>query len=119
MVGLSIVPPVSAFAIVMGRKVRSVSRELQVTNQKHWILLTNQSPIIHKSQDSLAASTEMAEEKLSNIRTVRSFAMESREINSYKLTMDNVLQKAYKEAMINAKFYGTTGRTNKKTLHTT
>ena len=51
----------------------------------------------------------MAEEKLSNIRTVRSFAMESREINNYKLTMDNVLQKAYKEAMINAKFYGMTG----------
>ena len=51
----------------------------------------------------------MAEEKLSNIRTVRSFAMESREINNYKLTMDNVLLKAYKEAMINAKFYGMTG----------
>ena len=88
MVGLAIVPPVSVFAIVMGRRVRGVSRELQ---------------------DSLAASTEMAEEKLSNIRTVRAFAMERREINSYRVTMDNVLQKAYKEAMINAKFYGTTG----------
>ena len=88
MVGLGIVPPVSLFAIVMGRRVRAVSRDLQ---------------------DSLAASTEMAEEKLSNIRTVRAFSMEGREIDNYRVTMDNVLQKAYSEAMINAKFYGTTG----------
>ena len=60
----------------------------------------------------------MAEEKLSNIRTVRSFAMESREINNYKLTMDNVLQKAYKEAMVNAKFYGMTGNQHESQLST-
>ena len=48
MVGLSVVPPVSVFAILMGRKVKANSRELQ---------------------DSLAKSTEFAEEKLANIRT--------------------------------------------------
>ena len=48
MVGLSVVPPVSVFAILMGRKVKANSRELQ---------------------DSLAKSTELAEEKLANIRT--------------------------------------------------
>ena len=36
-------------------------------------------------QDSLAASTEMAEEKLSNIRTVRAFAMETKEMDNYKV----------------------------------
>ena len=88
MVGLSVVPPVSLFAILMGRKVRGISKEVQ---------------------DSLAASTDMAEEKLSNIRTVRAFAMEEREIRGYGEKMNNVLDKAYKEALVNAKFYGMTG----------
>ena len=88
MVGLAVVPPVSVFAILMGRKVRSISKEVQ---------------------DSLAASTDMAEERLSNIRTVRAFAMEEREIRGYGEKMNTVLDKAYREALINAKFYGMTG----------
>ena len=88
MVGLGIVPPVSVYAIYMGRKVRAVSKELQ---------------------DSLAASTELAEEKISNIRTVRVFAMENREIDAYGAKINSVLNKSYKEALINAKFYGMTG----------
>jgi len=88
MVGLGIVPPVSVYAIYMGRKVRAVSKELQ---------------------DSLAASTELAEEKISNIRTVRVFAMENREIDAYGAKINAVLNKSYKEALINAKFYGMTG----------
>ena len=35
--------------------------------------------------------------------------MENREIDNYQVTMSNVLNKAYQEAMINAKFYGMTG----------
>eukprot|EP00092_Neocalanus_flemingeri_P007319 GFUD01007905.1.p1 GENE.GFUD01007905.1~~GFUD01007905.1.p1 ORF type:complete len:656 (-),score=137.59 GFUD01007905.1:193-2160(-) len=88
LVGLGIVPPVSLYAIYMGKKVRLVSKELQ---------------------DSLAASTELAEEKLSNIRTVRVFAMENREIDAYGVKNNDVLNKSYKEALINAKFYGMTG----------
>jgi len=88
LVGLGIVPPVSVYAIYMGRKVRAVSKELQ---------------------DSLAASTEIAEERISNIRTVRVFAMENREIEAYSDKINTVLDKAYKEALINAKFYGMTG----------
>ena len=88
MVGLAIVPPVSMFAILMGRNVRRISREVQ---------------------DSLAASTDLAEEKLSNIRTVRAFAMEETEIRGYGRQMDQVLEKTYREALINAKFYGMTG----------
>jgi len=88
LVGLGIVPPVSLYAIYMGKKVRAVSKELQ---------------------DSLAASTELAEEKLSNIRTVRAFAMENREIEAYGAKINSVLNTSYKEALINAKFYGMTG----------
>jgi len=88
LVGLCIVPPVSVYAIYMGRKVRKVSKELQ---------------------DSLAASTELAEEKLANIRTVRVFAMEKREIEAYSKKINDVLNKSYTEALINAKFYGVTG----------
>merc|ERR1719350_1877685 len=88
LVGLGIVPPVSLWAIYMGRKVRAVSKEVQ---------------------DSLAASTEIAEEKLSNIRTVRAFAMENREIAAYGAKINDVLEKSYKEALVNAKFYGMTG----------
>ena len=88
LVGLGIVPPVSLWAMYMGRKVRAVSKQVQ---------------------DSLAASTEIAEEKLSNIRTVRAFAMENREIAAYGAEINDVLEKSYKEALVNAKFYGMTG----------
>ena len=88
LVGLGIVPPVSLWAILYGKQVRAVSKELQ---------------------DSLAASTEIAEEKLSNIRTVRAFAMEKREIDAYGAKINDVLNTSYKEALVNAKFYGMTG----------
>jgi len=88
LVGLGIVPPVSLWAIYMGRQVRAVAKQVQ---------------------DSLAASTEIAEEKLSNIRTVRAFAMENREIAAYGAKVNDVLEKSYIEALVNAKFYGMTG----------
>ena len=72
----------------MGKKVKNISKELQ---------------------DTLAASTSLAQEKISNIRTVRSFAMETREVEGYKEQMGKVLVKGQKEAMIQAKFYGVTG----------
>ena len=51
----------------------------------------------------------MAEERISNIRTVRAFATENREIQAYDQQMDNVLAKAKVEALAQAKFYGITG----------
>ena len=47
---LGIVPPVALWAVYMGKKVKSASKNVQ---------------------DSLASATEIAEEKISNIRTVR------------------------------------------------
>ena len=43
-------PPVALWAVYMGKKVKSASKNVQ---------------------DSLASATEIAEEKISNIRTVR------------------------------------------------
>merc|ERR1740128_1181661 len=87
-VGLGIVPPVAMWAVWMGKKVRGVSKEVQ---------------------DSLASATELAEEKISNIRTVRMFGKEEKEIVAYKFRMDRVLDISMKEALIQAQFFGMTG----------
>ena len=88
LVSLSVVPPVAAYGVYMGRKVRNTSREIQ---------------------DTLAASTQVAEERISNIRTVRTFAKEDSEISRYSKEMEKVLYAAQKEAKVQAKFYGWTG----------
>uniref|UniRef100_A0A0U9HVI2 ATP-binding cassette sub-family B member 10, mitochondrial n=1 Tax=Chrysomela populi TaxID=154003 RepID=A0A0U9HVI2_CHRPP len=88
LVGLAIVPPVAGIAVIYGRFVRNISR---------------------KVQDSLADSTKVAEEKISNIRTVKSFAQEPREIESYNKSIENVMKYCYREAKARAVFYGMTG----------
>jgi len=57
----------------------------------------------------LAQSTHIAEEKISNIRTVKSFGKEDQEMQRYDIEMRNVLDKTLKEALVQAKFYGMTG----------
>ena len=88
LVSLGVVPPVAAWAVIMGRKVRSTSRQVQ---------------------DALAEATQVAEEKISNIRTVRTFAKEESEVNIYDSEMKKVLKAAKSEALVQAKFYGCTG----------
>merc|ERR1719189_1550215 len=88
LVSLGVVPPVAAYGVLMGRKVRTTSRNVQ---------------------DALAESTQVAEEKISNIRTVRTFGKEFNEILKYDNEMDKVLDAAKKEAKVQAKFYGWTG----------
>ena len=60
---LAIVPAVAVGAVTYGRKVRALSKE---------------------AQDALAAANEVAEESLSGIRTVRSFAAEHHEVERYR-----------------------------------
>jgi ATP-binding cassette subfamily B protein len=60
---LAIVPAVAVGAVTYGRKVRGLSKE---------------------AQDALAAANEVAEESLSGIRTVRSFAAERHEVERYR-----------------------------------
>ena len=88
LVSLSVVPPIAAYGVIKGRKVRNTSRNVQ---------------------DALAESTQVAEERISNIRTVRTFAKEDDEINRYDTEMNKVLIAAKQEAKVQAQFYGFTG----------
>uniref|UniRef100_A0A7N8Y5V9 ATP-binding cassette sub-family B member 10, mitochondrial n=1 Tax=Mastacembelus armatus TaxID=205130 RepID=A0A7N8Y5V9_9TELE len=85
---LLIVPPVAGLAVIYGRYLRS--------NSKH-------------TQDALAEATQLAEERISNMRTVRSFGKELSEVNTYTQKSDKVLSLAKKEAVLRAGFFGATG----------
>lgn len=87
-IGLSVVPAVTIFAIAFGRYIKRLSKQVQ---------------------DVLAEATEVAEEKLSNIRTVRAFAQEEKEISNYVKSVNKVMTMKFKEAMAYGIFYGTTG----------
>jgi ABC transporter fused permease/ATP-binding protein len=64
---LAVVPAVAVGAVVYGRRVRKLSKEVQ---------------------DALAASNEVAEESLSGVRTVRAFAAEKHEVARYQSAME-------------------------------
>jgi ATP-binding cassette subfamily B protein len=63
LVMLAVVPPVALGAVAYGRRVRKLSRDVQ---------------------DALARASEVADETLSGIRTVRAFAAEPREAARYE-----------------------------------
>ena len=82
---LAVVPVVVLGAAVYGRALRDVSREVQ---------------------DALATSTEVAEETLSGIRTVRSFAREEQEQARYGDRIDLTFRLARRRARLGAVFGG-------------
>jgi ABC transporter fused permease/ATP-binding protein len=82
---LLVVPPVAITAVTYGRRVRKLSREVQ---------------------DALARSNEVAEESLSGVRTVRSFAAEAREVSRYRQAVTDALALARKRAYMAATFMG-------------
>lgn len=88
LVMLSIVPVVVLGAVFYGRMLRSLSREVQ---------------------DALARSTEVAEETLSGIRTVRAFAREDIESGRYGDAVMASLNLARKRARAGAIFQGVVG----------
>ncbi|XP_072031210.1 ATP-binding cassette sub-family B member 10, mitochondrial-like [Amphiura filiformis] len=85
---MSIVPPVAVLAIVYGRYVRNISKQVQ---------------------DSLANATEIAEERISSIRTVRAFSHESREMEAYSKKVEHVLELSKQEAKLWGLFFGSMG----------
>ncbi|XP_070577360.1 ATP-binding cassette sub-family B member 10, mitochondrial-like [Ptychodera flava] len=85
---LAIVPPVAACAVIYGRYMRKITKGVQ---------------------DSLATATEVADERISNIRTVRAFAQESRENHTYSTQLEKVLKLVYTEALARAGFFGMMG----------
>lgn len=85
---LGIVPPIAIAIVVYGRYLRNITKQ---------------------TQDSLAKSTEVAEERISNIRTVKAFGQELKEINMYDDSILDVFNLAKKEAFARAVFFGFTG----------
>ncbi|KAL0983813.1 hypothetical protein UPYG_G00133090 [Umbra pygmaea] len=85
---LMIVPPMAGLAVICGRYLRSISK---------------------RTQDSLAEATQLAEERISNIRTVRAFGKELTEVVKYTEKANYVLHLAKKEAFVLAGFFGATG----------
>ncbi|XP_001604666.5 ATP-binding cassette sub-family B member 10, mitochondrial [Nasonia vitripennis] len=88
LVGLAIVPPVAAMGILYGRFVKKISKDVQ---------------------NSLAVLNTTAEEKISNIRTVKAFAQELNEIENYRTKLQDLLQLCYKESFYRGIFFGMTG----------
>lgn len=50
--------------------------------------------------------SQLAEEKLSNIRTVRAFAHEDKECKTYEQKIQDVLKLSYKESLARGIFFG-------------
>lgn len=82
---LAVVPLVAAGAGFYGRKLRQVSKDVQ---------------------DALAVSSEVAEETLSGVRTVRAFAREESEVSRYRDAVDESFRLARYRAKLGAIFTG-------------
>jgi ABC transporter fused permease/ATP-binding protein len=85
LVMLAVVPPVAVGAVAYGRRVRKLSKEVQ---------------------DALAASNEVAEESLSGVRTVRSFAAEKHEVARYRGAVDRAFSLARNRIRQSSTFMG-------------
>jgi ATP-binding cassette subfamily B protein len=82
---LAVVPPIALGAVAYGRRVRKLSRDVQ---------------------DALAGSSEVAEEALSGIRTVRAFTAEPHEVTRYARAVTASFELARSRARIAAAFMG-------------
>lgn len=54
----------------------------------------------------MASATSVAQERISNIRTVKVFSNEDKERLAYKEKLDYVLKLAYKESFARGVFFG-------------
>jgi ABC-type multidrug transport system fused ATPase/permease subunit len=82
---LIVLPPLALLAAKFGGKVRKISR---------------------KVQESLGSASAVADESLSNIRTVRSFAAEPIESDRFQKALDKALEVAKKKIRLVANFTG-------------
>lgn len=88
LVMLAVVPFVAIGAMLFARRVRSLSKT---------------------TQDALAGASEVADETLGNIRTVRSFAREDFEVNRYGAKVDVAFQMGRRLALTYGTFQGAMG----------
>ena len=85
---MAIVPVVAIGATVFGRTIRHLSKDVQ---------------------DALARSTEVAEETISGVRTVRAFAAEEREFGRYSSANQDSYDLAARRAFAYGAFQGVAG----------
>ncbi len=85
---VAVVPLVVLGMALYGRMLKGMSRQVQ---------------------DALAAASEVAEETLSGIRTVRSFAAEPQEIGRYSGAVNTSFELARRRARLGAAFQGVSG----------
>lgn len=67
-------------------------------------------------QDSLAASNQVAEERISNIRTVKAFSQEKKEMFQYGEKMNDVLKLSIKESLMRGLFFAMVSGVNVSTF---
>jgi ATP-binding cassette subfamily B protein len=84
---LLVVPPVAIGAVLYGRKVRKISRNVQ---------------------DALAVASEVAEETIAGIRTVRTFTAEEAEAARYDAAVETSFELAKDRAYLVGRFMGAT-----------
>jgi len=82
---LVVVPPVAIGAVIVGRRIRKLSRH---------------------GQDALARAGEVAEETISGVRTVRSFGREREAAEAYSLAVENAFEIARHRARAVGSFMG-------------
>lgn len=88
LLAMAVVPVVAIGAALYGRWIQRLSTEVQ---------------------DALAASTEVAEESISGLRTVRSFAREEQEVARYGEAVEESYRLAARRALVTGLFQGTAG----------
>ncbi|ELU04240.1 hypothetical protein CAPTEDRAFT_149755 [Capitella teleta] len=88
MVAMCIVPPVFILSRYYGRYLQKITKNVQ---------------------DSLADATQVAEERLANMRTVRAFVQEKKEKAAYENKINDVLSLSQKEALARSIFWSSTG----------
>lgn len=88
LVGTAVVPCVAAMAIVYGRYLRNITREMM---------------------DKLAAVMKVGEERIGNIKTVKMFSKEEFENKLFSKELQDALEIGYRETKAKAIFYGLTG----------
>lgn len=88
LVSLGIVPCVAAMAIVYGRYLRNITRQVL---------------------DQLAETMKVGEERLSNVKTVKMFCREPQEAVLFTSHLKRLLSLGYQETTAKAIFFGLTG----------
>ena len=83
LVMLAVVPPIAFGAVTYGKKLRTLSREVQ---------------------DALASSSDVAEESIAGVRTVRAFGAEAQEVSRYGRAVERSFELAKRRIRLGAVF---------------